>query len=188
MTTLHTGLSLPWSIAYVDAHEAIYVSSGSAIQCVTAPCNVSLLSALLTHRRHDVISYVRTADGSTSVLAGSPTGTVGRLDGVGTAAQFNDVLGLAWDERRSVLYVSDLYNCSIRVVDLATAVVSTLAGVGTCGYADGNGLAALLNQPLGISYDLLADLIYVADVRVFRCCCCCGGDLSACSRVCVGCL
>ena len=76
-----------------------------------------------------------------STLAGS--GTAGSADGLGAAAQFNSPFGVAVDGTGTV-YVADNGNNSIRKIT-STGAVSTLAGSGTAGSANGQGAAAQFN-------------------------------------------
>ena len=99
------------------------------------------------------------ANKTVSTLAGS--GTAGDTDGAGTAAQFNDPRGLALSG--TTLYVADYSNHLIRAIDLASPgrTVSTLAGSGTPGHANGVGTAAQFNGPIGIAVS--EGTLYVAD-------------------------
>ncbi len=93
-----------------------------------------------------------------STLAGS---TAGYADGTGAAAQFNPPVGVACDGSGN-LFVSDYGNRRIRKIVVATGAVSTLAGSGTAGNADGIGTAAQFNTPNGLAYDGNGNL-FVAD-------------------------
>jgi sugar lactone lactonase YvrE len=97
--------------------------------------------------------------GVVSTLAG--TGTAGFIDGTGTAAQFSNPYGVACDASGNV-YVADRDNARIRRIVVATGAVSTLAGSGTAGFADGTGTAARFNSPTGVACDASGNL-YVAD-------------------------
>lgn len=101
-----------------------------------------------------------TPEGVVTTFAGN--GTSGYADGTGTAAQFNYPYGLAIASD-GTLYVADSGNYRIRKIT-PQGVVTTFAGSGTAGYADGTGTDAQLNQPYGIT--IASDgMIYVADTN-----------------------
>lgn len=98
--------------------------------------------------------------GEVSTLAGS--GVAGFADGAGAAAAFNEPRSIALDERGNV-YVSDGGNNAIRKVSPA-GVVTTLAGGGGTGFADGVGNAARFAGPRGLAVDGNGN-VYVADAN-----------------------
>jgi sugar lactone lactonase YvrE len=99
-----------------------------------------------------------TAAGFVSTLAG--TGLVGSVDGVGTSASFYYPSGVAVDNVGNV-YVADQYNKKIRKIT-AAGIVSTLAGTGLQGSADGASALASFNYPPGVALDNAGN-VYVAD-------------------------
>ncbi|MEY2621629.1 MAG: Virginiamycin lyase [Pseudomonadota bacterium] len=99
-----------------------------------------------------------TPAGVVSTLAGS--GNTGSTDGNGTAASFNNPFGLTIDGSGNV-FVADRTNHLIRKITPAGAV-STLAGSGSSGSADGSGMAASFYYPQGVVLDDLGQLV-VAD-------------------------
>lgn len=99
-----------------------------------------------------------TPAGVVTTLAGS--GTKGFAEGTGTAAQFNEPFGITVDGSNNV-YVADRVNNRIRKITPA-GVVSTLAGSGVSGFADGTGAAAQFSSPFGLDADDFGN-IYVAD-------------------------
>jgi sugar lactone lactonase YvrE len=100
------------------------------------------------------------ADGVVSTLAGS-AGQAGYVDGVGTAARFNDPSGIAVDAN-GIVYVSDTDNGTIRMIG-RDGRVSTLAGnAGRRGDADGEESDASFYYPVGIAVSSDGTL-YVAD-------------------------
>ena len=99
-----------------------------------------------------------TPGGVVSTLAGS--GTAGSGEGDGTAAQFNSPRAVAVDATGNV-YVADGINNKIRKITPA-GTVSTLAGSGASGFADGDGINAKFYFPKGIALDASGN-IYVAD-------------------------
>ena len=101
-----------------------------------------------------------TAAGVVSTLAGT-AGVQGSADGSGAAAQFAGPFRIAADTAGN-LYVTDLFNATIRKIT-AAGLVSTLAGTaGVIGSADGIGAAAQFGSPYGIAADTAGNL-YVVD-------------------------
>jgi sugar lactone lactonase YvrE len=96
--------------------------------------------------------------GHTYTLAGS--GTLGLLDGLRIEANFSNPNGVAVDAA-SNLYVADQGNNVIRKITPAGAV-STFAGSGMAGSADGAGTSASFNSPIGIAIDATGN-VFVAD-------------------------
>lgn len=96
--------------------------------------------------------------GEVSTLAG--TGASGSADGVGSAATFNTPMALALDKAGN-LFVLDQSNQNIRRVT-ARGDVSTFAGSGVQGFADGPAATAEFGNPQGIAVDLNEN-VYVAD-------------------------
>jgi subtilisin-like proprotein convertase family protein len=99
-----------------------------------------------------------TSVGVVTTLAGS--GNADFADGTGTAASFNSPLGVGGDAGGNV-YVGDNSNNRIRKITSA-GVVTTLAGSGTGGYADGTGSAAKFSGPRGVAVDAAGN-VYVAE-------------------------
>ena len=100
-----------------------------------------------------------TSSGVFSVLAGS-TGTVtpGYADGTGTSAEFNGPCGSCFDSSGN-LFVCDKNNHRIRKITPA-GIVTTFAGSGVAGNADGTGAAAEFSSPVAICRDS-SDNLYV---------------------------
>ncbi|EOD19636.1 hypothetical protein EMIHUDRAFT_75425, partial [Emiliania huxleyi CCMP1516] len=98
---------------------------------------------------NDKIRRVEVATGAVTTLAGS--GDCGSTDGAGGAAQFYRPIDVAISPDGSALFVTDFGNHKIRRVEVATGAVTTLAGSGTSGDADGVGDAAQFTNPLGVA-------------------------------------
>ena len=123
-------------------------------------------------------TYYSTSGYTNTVRRVDPSGTIGTAAGTGvwsytgdggaaTAATFAEPHGLALDEARGLLYVADLYNRVVRVVDLEAGTVDTFAGTGfgptTPGEGDGGpATSAPLDAPSGLA---VADdgTVYIAD-------------------------
>jgi len=98
------------------------------------------------------------ATGAVSTLAGQ-AGQSGSVDGTGADARFDYPVGITTDG--SNLYVTDTNLQTIRKIVIATGAVTTLAGSGNSGSADGTGAAATFDSPTGITTD--GTNLYVAD-------------------------
>ena len=107
--------------------------------------------------------------GVVSTLAGSTLGTfagaAGFVDGAGTAARFNNIMGLQLDAAGNV-YVADIINRAIRKIT-PDGTVSTLAGSGATGFADGTGSAATFTRPYKLAVDASGN-VFVADSSAVR--------------------
>jgi streptogramin lyase len=97
-------------------------------------------------------------DGGVSTFAGS--GSLGFVNGIGTAASFSFLNGIAVDSSGN-MFVADIGNNAIRKIT-PTGVVSTLAGSGSSGSANGTGTAASFNNPSGVTVDVSGN-VFVAD-------------------------
>ncbi|HVU36421.1 MAG TPA: SMP-30/gluconolactonase/LRE family protein, partial [Opitutaceae bacterium] len=95
-------------------------------------------------------------DGRVTTIAGSP-GKSGSADGTGAAALFNTPQCVAVDTVGN-LYVTDTGNHTIRRIAVG-GVVTTFAGDGTAGSADGSGTAAQFRSPYGIAVDPSGNII-----------------------------
>lgn len=96
--------------------------------------------------------------GDVITFAGSKN--AGAVDGRGSDARFKSPAGICIDHR-GFIYLADRGNNLIRVIS-PEGIVSTLAGSGKAGFADGKGKMAKFNGPTGIAVDSLG-FIYVAD-------------------------
>jgi len=83
-----------------------------------------------------------------TTLAGS-AGASGSTDGTGSAARFNDPLGITTDGTN--LYVADSSNSIIRQVVISSGAVTTMAG--SASKMNGTGSAAQFYYPQGITTD-----------------------------------
>ncbi|MDO3625535.1 NHL repeat-containing protein [Mucilaginibacter sp. BT774] len=99
-----------------------------------------------------------TPDGTVSTLAGN--GTAGFRNGTGADVMFNNPTGVAVDALGNV-FVADFGNNVIRKVTSAGAV-TTYAGNGTVGFADGVDSLATFNGPDGIVVDRAGN-VFVSD-------------------------
>ncbi|KAA8482589.1 RHS repeat-associated protein [Arcticibacter tournemirensis] len=99
-----------------------------------------------------------TSAGEVTTFAG--TGVQGSTDGAALSATFTYPAGLAFD-RYGNLYVAEQRGNRIRKIS-HSGEVSTLAGSGTAGFANGTGKAASFNKPNAILCDNTG-MLYVCD-------------------------
>ncbi|MCD0487346.1 putative Ig domain-containing protein [Pedobacter sp. MC2016-14] len=96
-----------------------------------------------------------TPAGVVTTFAGAGYG--GYMDGAGTSARFQHPSALALDASGN-LFVADQHNNRIRKITPA-GVVSTFAGSGTAGSANGTGTGASFYYPMGLAFDASGNLI-----------------------------
>ncbi len=105
----------------------------------------------------DFCSIRKLSGGYVSTFAGR---YMGSKDGTGTDAEFNDCRSLTIDSEGNI-YVTDFNRGLIRKVT-PLSVVTTFAGSGNRGFADGKGTQASFHFPTGIDIDP-SDNLYIAD-------------------------
>jgi sugar lactone lactonase YvrE len=112
----------------------------------------------LNHR----VRKVDAATGRISTIAGNGVGSFSGDGGPATAAGLNAPMAVAADLQGNV-YISDSGNFRVRRVDVATGVITTVAGSGS-GTFSGDGRPAIDAglSPRGLAIDLSGDL-YIAD-------------------------
>ncbi|MBO9633386.1 MAG: hypothetical protein J7578_09725, partial [Chitinophagaceae bacterium] len=101
-----------------------------------------------------------------TTLAGPVDGSIlGATDGKGSEARFHNPTGVAMDDN-GVVYVADAQNNKIRKIvknNNGEVTVSTLAGTGIEGMANGKGKNASFNYPCRLWVNPTGNLIYVSD-------------------------
>ena len=112
---------------------------------------------------NNTIRKINISTGIVTTLAGNATVNPGSANGIGNAATFNSPSGITTDGIN--LYVADTGNNTIRQVEIASGLVSTIAGnpniIG--GSSDGVGTTATFDSPYGITTDGFN--LYVADTN-----------------------
>src|SRR5215813_2697669 len=127
------------------AYETVSLPAGFTVDAATPP------GAASTH---------------VATIAGG-AGTPGYTDGNGPDARFKRLSGIAVGPDDTI-YIADAGNQRIRTIRPSAGnaptvwTVSTLAGNGTAGFADGVGAAAIFNNPQGIAVGANG-VVYVAD-------------------------
>jgi hypothetical protein len=140
----------------INPHDGmIYVATG-AIHCNEAVGGYTVS----THcPGTNGIVVVDPATGDHHDFAGAGPG---RADGVGPNARFTAVADIVFDPDNGNMYVTDYGNHVIRQV-APDATVTTFAGSGSPGSADGVGARAAFSGPRGITYCATDKSLYVAD-------------------------
>ena len=104
-----------------------------------------------------------TREGITTTLAGA--GTPGDRDGIGSSAELKQPVGIAIDATGTVL-IADTANNRIKSIT-SSGVVTTIAGTGRSGYADGSALTARFAEPEGLTVDAHGTIL-IADTNNHR--------------------
>lgn len=134
-------LALPTALA-VDAAGNVYVADSG------------------NHR----VRRIAAANGEITTVAGNGVEAFAGDGGLATAASIDSPNGLALDSAGN-LYIADTHNGRVRVVNAATGVVTTVAGLGATQAFGGDGGAATgaaVALPRGLTLDAAGNL-YVAD-------------------------
>ena len=100
-----------------------------------------------------------------AILSEITTFTGNGLAGFSNTISFAGAISTAVDSVGNV-YVADTNNNRIRKID-TSGIVSTLAGSGTAGFADGTGTSAQFSGPMAIAADP-SGIVYVADTNNHR--------------------
>ncbi|MYM36994.1 hypothetical protein GTP38_21945 [Duganella sp. FT94W] len=111
--------------------------------------------------RHMVFKITKA--GVITTVAGASSS--GYADGTGTQARFNTPLGIKVDDAGN-LYVADTLNLRIRKITPA-GVVTTIAGSGARGSADGAAPQASFANPIGIAVDKAGN-VFVSESNLIR--------------------
>ncbi|MDH4199758.1 MAG: hypothetical protein OEV66_05180 [Spirochaetia bacterium] len=137
VTTLATGFSAPEGITINSTFNAWYVADTGS---------------------HTIKKIVA----GPVVTTFSGTGIAGFVDNANPLlAQFSLPKKITIDNTDTNLYVADTGNHSVRKIVIATAAVSTIAGTGTSGLINGNGVTSSFFSPNGIAFS--SPNIYLSD-------------------------
>lgn len=88
----------------------------------------------------------------------------GDVDGDLKSVRLQHPLGICTAADPNLLYIADSYNHKIKVLDLSSRTVRTVAGSGSAGLVDGKGRGARFSEPAGIMLGP-ENLLYVADTN-----------------------
>ena len=112
-----------------------------------------------------LLNLLVTAVSSTSIVATlAGTDASGATDGSAAASTFGIQSDVVRTSDGSILYIADTGNNKIRALDLVASTVSTIAGSGQSGYADGFGTNANFSNTLrSLALTGDDDTLFVAD-------------------------
>src|SRR5581483_3710982 len=151
VTTLAGGVE---GLADGQGRNAQFDFYGGAPQlCLDAGGNL-IVADFSNHRIRRV-----TPEGLVTTLAGN--GNTFTNDGTTAEAGFFFPTGVTRDAGGNII-VGDWHNARVRKIDLTTLMVSTLAGSGDEGHADGPAPSAMFVRPAGVAVDSHGN-IFVAD-------------------------
>jgi NHL repeat len=136
----------------------------------TQPVGIVLIDPYLyIASRDQTIRQVHVITKVVTTIAGNAFEPHEIIDGQGADARFENIYGLGKD-RDGNLYVAEFTKHVIRKIKnpAGTAIVSTIAGTGSPGYADTNlasvpPTVALFRNPVGVAGDPAGDTVFVAD-------------------------
>jgi sugar lactone lactonase YvrE len=152
---LHSGTSSTFAGVGTDGYvngDALTVAAFSSPTGIAASSSGDVF---VTDTNNCVIRKI--SAGQVSTLAGAGPTLCGSADGSATAARFDHPTGIALDPISGNLYVADTVSNKIRRIT-PQGVVTTIAGSGVSGSADGTGSSATFNTPTGIAVDTVGNL------------------------------
>lgn len=145
---------------YAGTGERGYVNGNSAsaqFDYLNYMCFDNAMNLFVADPNNNVIRKID-PQGNVSTFVGS--GKIGFSDGTGVSAELSFPIAIAYDKINDVFYVSDQGNSAIRKV-LPDGSLTTYAGTGKIGHADGLGQNAQFYFPKGLTVDNAGN-VYVA--------------------------
>ena len=127
------------------------------------PTNDGLWLLVADTWNHQIRRVALSNGATTTFVGGGGSNIVGNANGIGTNALMgisNLAIGFALDSDNNGYLVDQDY-ALIRRIDYATLAVTTVAGTGSNGYADGLGTSAAFYTPQGLT--LFSNIIYVSE-------------------------
>jgi len=185
-TTDGTGTAAAFNSPYgmdIDSENNLYVTeiAGNALRKITPSGMVTTLESSGFNYPYDcavdskgnvyvVDTYnhritVQEPGGRTTNFAGVK-GRVGYKDGPAATALFNNPSGIAIHPTTGDIYIGGGRDACIRVIKRGQ--VSTYAGSGTAGYADGQRYSARFSNPYGLTFDPQGNLYVVENINAGR--------------------
>ena len=152
------------TLAGVGATSGDVDATGASAR-FSAPYDVALTSddttLYVADAANNKVRKIIVTTGAVTTLAGS--GATGSADGTAGSATFSAPNGLALTSDGTTLYVADAANNKVRKIIVTTGAVTTLAGSGSSGSADGAAGSATFNSPVKAALSSDDAYLYVAD-------------------------
>lgn len=138
-----TPLNIPNSIAIDESRNILFISDGE----------------------NNRVRAVHLVTGVIYTVAGTGEGAFKGDGGAALQAALDFPAGLAFDKKNNLLFVSDLMNSRIRVIDMTSNMISTFAGTGAKQNSGDGGpaLQAGFRSPRKLQFDAVNNLLYVCD-------------------------
>ena len=159
----HTQL-VTGSIWKIDVHARTATELADSIGMPRGIAALSDGRLALTDYEHHVVELFDPRTRQLTPLCGQRD-VAGYADGAGAAAKFNMPYGIV-QRSDGKLIVADEGNNRLRIVGL-DGTVSTMAGTGQAGFADGTMTGAMFDHPQGLALDG-AGVLYVTDLDNYR--------------------
>jgi len=147
---------------YADGPASTAMFSQPAGLAMTSDGSAVLIADSNNHRIRRLDLLELGTNFSVTTVAGS--GNMLSTDGTGISADFNTPFGIATSPDGRVALVTEAGGHRVRKIMLSTGEVTTLAGSGIAGFANGNGASASFNTPTSIAITPTGALALVADM------------------------
>jgi len=128
------------------------------------PSGLSLINDKLyvADSEDSAVRVIDLREKSVKTLVGSGLFDFGDKDGKFSKARLQHVLGVASKDPKKV-YIADTYNHRLKLLDLKSKQIFSVAGIGKPGKGAGKSTKSALNEPGGIAF--LKDKILIADTN-----------------------
>ena len=145
-------------ITFAGSGSPSYADGNGTLASFNGPSGITIDTAGNLYVADCGNNRIRKIDTAANVttIAGNASATY--TDGFGITASFNNPFSITIDKNNN-LYIGDRLNYRIRKIDSGRNV-TTIAGNGTNGVLDGNGIAAIVSWPEGICVDSTGTLFY----------------------------
>ncbi|HOY94236.1 MAG TPA: hypothetical protein PK509_00770 [Catalimonadaceae bacterium] len=140
------------TLGYVDA---ALTTSRFNFPMGIARCDSGWLVCDNTNRRIRLISF----KGQVKTFAGAGV----MSDGPGVLSRFNTPYDIVKHPLKDTIYITDQNNHCIRMMDLRTNIITTVAGNGTSGNVNGIGSVARLNRPTNMAMNTNGDTLFFVE-------------------------